>query len=79
MKTKKEESSNPQTVENKPAEGAEAKQAYVPKFKMKPKVETIESKPEEDVPNVSPENIEPKPAYKTRFNMKNVPPKPPEE
>ena len=78
-KDKKEESSNTQATENKPVESTEAKPAYVPKFKMKPKVETTENKPEDDAPDISPENIEPKPAYKPRFNMKNIPPKQPEE
>jgi len=56
-----------------PAENTAAKPAgFVPRFKMKPKVEAEESiPPANDAPPQAPENTEAKPAYKPRF----VPPK----
>ncbi|GAC1309270.1 MAG: hypothetical protein NVSMB24_24450 [Mucilaginibacter sp.] len=59
-----------------------AKLGFVPKFKAanppKPVV-PAEEKSEEDAVTPPPEDsVAPKPAYKPRFNMKNIPPKPPE-
>jgi hypothetical protein len=59
-----------------------AKPAYVPKFKMKPKVETEEATPATDEVKPEPpvetsaEPVTAKPAYKPRFNMKTLPTKP---
>jgi hypothetical protein len=72
---KKEESINTQATENKQVESTETKPAYVPKFKMKPKVETPENPTEADTTQTPPENTEAKSAYKPRFNIKNIPPK----
>jgi len=82
-------------IVNKPIEEAPApptpKLGFVPKFRAgttpKPaepvegKKEEIVNKPIEEAPPLEKpaEDIAPKPAYKPRFNMKNIPPKPLEE
>lgn len=59
-----------------------AKLGFVPKFKaanMPKPAAPAEEKSEEDAVTPPPEDgATPKPAYKPRFNMKNIPPKPPE-
>jgi len=82
-------------IVNKPIEEAPApptpKLGFVPKFRagnmpkptepVEDKKEDIVNKPIEEAPPVEKpaEDIAPKPAYKPRFNMKNIPPKPPEK
>ncbi|MFI5137199.1 MAG: hypothetical protein ACHQIM_05180 [Sphingobacteriales bacterium] len=68
-----------------------AKMGFVPKFRAgnmpKPVVSADEKKEEPSTPAVTEnteaekpaESTEVKPAYKPRFNMKSIPPKPPEE
>jgi hypothetical protein len=68
---KKEESLNAPAVENKPAENAESKPAYVQKFEMKPKVEDSEEKTKSDgIPPPASGNSEAKPVYVPKFKMK---------
>jgi hypothetical protein len=58
-----------------------AKMGFVPKFKAGniPKPSTAVEEKKEDAVMPPPEDSEaPKPAYKPRFNMKSIPPKPPE-
>lgn len=56
------------------------KLGFIPKFKAAslPKPATTEEKKEEQAPPAATdENTAAKPAYKPRFNIKNIPPKPP--
>jgi hypothetical protein len=88
VKTEKVHIENPvaeQTVMESLAEPAAipplAKMGFVPKFKAAniPKPVAAAEEKKEDVANPpAEESAMPKPAYKPRFNMKNIPPKPPE-
>ncbi|HWZ14015.1 MAG TPA: hypothetical protein VNW95_02170 [Mucilaginibacter sp.] len=59
-----------------------AKLGFVPKFKAanppKPVAPAEEKSKEDAVTPPTEDSAAPKPAYKPRFNMKNIPPKPPE-
>ncbi|MDB5124546.1 MAG: hypothetical protein JWP94_2675 [Mucilaginibacter sp.] len=59
-----------------------ARLGFVPKFKaanLSKPLAPAEDKSKEDAVTPAPEeSAAPKPAYKPRFNMKNIPPKPPE-
>ena len=62
------------------------KLGFVPKFKAANMPKPVVGNKEEAAPtsdpnptNALPNNTEAKSAYKPRFNMKNIPPKPPEE
>jgi len=95
VKAEKEHIANPlaeQTITESLAETVPAsrppKLGFVPKFKAgnmpKPAASADDKKEEppaaENPPPEKPaENTEPKPAYKPRFNMKNIPPKQPED
>ena len=85
------EQTSPENLTETVATQPVAKMGFVPKFRAgnmpKPSASINEKKEEPSTPAVTEnteaekpaENTEVKPAYKPRFNMKSMPPKPPEE
>jgi len=87
IKTEKPRIENPlaeQTVTDSLTEAPAAplpKLGFVPKFKAAnmPKPSNADEKKESPETSQQDESAAAKPAYKPRFNMKNIPPKPPSE
>jgi hypothetical protein len=89
--TPQTEQTSPENLTETVAAPTSAKMGFVPKFRAgnmpKPAASTDEKKEEPSTPAVTEstgaekpaESTEVKPAYKPRFNMKSIPPKPPEE